>query len=136
MRPRLESLRLYWRGLQLMTASAPLPLAAYAALIVLFGLVPVLQVWLMKQLVDMLSAPLHLAGGRSGAHDGSLLLVLALSYLLTLVIPGGLQPFYDNLEAIIKERVTVEVDRRIMGASARLVDLRRIEAPSFHDEVK
>ena len=133
---RLESLHIYWRGLQLLAASAPLPLAAYAALIVVFGMVPVLQVWLMKQLVDMLSAPLHLAGGRSGAHDGSLLLVLALSYLLTLVIPGGLQPFYDNLEAIIKERVIVEVDRHIMGASARLVDLRRLEAPSFHDEVK
>jgi ATP-binding cassette, subfamily B, bacterial len=136
MRPRLESLRLYWRGWQLLAASAPLPLAAYVALIVVFGMVPVLQVWLMKQLVDILSAPLQLAGGQSGAHDGSLLLMLALFYLLTLLIPGGLQPFYDNLEAIIKERVIVEVDRRIMGASARLVDLARIEAPSFHDEVK
>jgi ATP-binding cassette subfamily B protein len=136
MRPRLESLHIYWRGVQLLAASAPLHLAAYVALIVLFAMVPVMQGWLMKQLVDILSASMHLAGGRGGAIDGSLLLLLALSYLLTLLIPGGLQPFYDNLEAIIKERVIVEVDRRIMGASARLVDLCRIEAPSFHDEVK
>src|SRR5207245_3654576 len=53
-----------------------------------------------------------------------------------LVIPGGLQPFYDNLEAITKERIIIQVDRRIMQASARLVDLGRVEAPSFHDEIK
>ncbi len=136
MRPHLESLRIYWRGLQLLVASAPLPAAAYFALIVLFSIMPVMQVWLMKRLVDFLSAPLHLAGGQDGMLDGGLLIVLAVLYLLTLVIPGGLQPLYDNLEAIIKERVIVEVDRRIMQASARLVDLQRIEAASFHDEVK
>src|SRR6266851_5040345 len=136
LRPHLESLHIYWRGLQLLVASAPLPAAAYLALIVLFSSVPVVQVWLLKWLVDVLSAPLHFAGGQNGMFDGGLLIVLAALYLLTLLIPGGLQPFYDNLEAIIKERVIVEVDRRIMQASARLVDLRRIEAPSFHEEVK
>jgi ATP-binding cassette, subfamily B, bacterial len=136
MRPHLESLHIYWRGLQLLVASAPLPAAAYLALIVLFSSVPVMQVWLLKRLVDVLSAPLHLAGGQSGLLDSGLLVVLAVLYLLTLLIPGGLQPFYDNLDAIIKERVIVEVDRRIMQASACLVDLWRIEAASFHDEVK
>jgi len=136
LRPHLESLRIYWRGLHLLGASAPLPTAAYLALLVLWSLVPVMQVWLLKGLVDVLSAPPHLAGGQDGMLDGGLLMVLAALYLLTLVIPGGLQPFYDNLEAIIKERVIVEVDRRIMQASARLVDLGRVEAPSLHDEVK
>jgi ATP-binding cassette, subfamily B, bacterial len=135
-RPHLEGLHIYWRGLRLLVASASLPAAAYLALIVLWSLVPVMQVWLLKRLVDVLSAPLQLAGGQGVAIDGGLLIVLAVLYLLTLVIPGGLQPFYDNLEAIIKERVIVEVDRRIMQASARLVDLRRVEAPPFHDEVK
>ena len=136
MRPHLESLHIYRRGLQLLVASAPLPTVAFLALLVLWSLVPVMQVWLMKRLVDVLSAPLRLAGGQDGMLDGGLLIMLAVLYLLTLLIPGGLQPFYDNLEAIIKERVIVEVDRRIMQASARLVDLRRIEAASFHDEVK
>src|SRR5713226_4459442 len=135
LRPHLESLHIYWRGLQLLVASAPLPAAAYLALIVLWSLVPVMQVWLLKRLVDVLSAPLHLAGEQGGAIDGSLLIVFAVLYLLTIVIPGGLQPLYDNLDAIVKERVIVEVDRRIMQASARLVDLRRVEAPPFHDEV-
>jgi ATP-binding cassette, subfamily B, bacterial len=96
----------------------------------------VMQVWLLKWLVDVLSAPLSLTGGYAGVLDGELLVVLAVLYLLTLLIPAGLQPLHDNLEASIKERVVVEVDRRIMQASARLVDLQRIEAPSFHDEVE
>jgi ATP-binding cassette subfamily B protein len=132
----LESLRASWRGLQLLVASAPLPAAAYLALIVLFSVMPVAQVWLLKRLVDVLSTPLSLAGGLAGALDGELLIVLAVLYLLTLLIPAGLQSLHDNLEAIIKERVVVEVDRRIMQASARLVDLQHIEAPSFHDEVE
>ena len=37
MRPHLESLRIYWRGLHLLVASAPLPAAAYLALLVLFS---------------------------------------------------------------------------------------------------
>jgi len=136
LRPHLDSLRIYWRGLQLLVASAPLPVAACLALIVLFSVVPVVQVWLLKWLVDVLSTPLSIAGGLVGALDGELLIVLAVLYLLTLLIPGGLQSLYDNLEASIKERVVVEVDRRIMQASERLVDLQRIEAPSFHDQVK
>ena len=136
MRTQVDSWRVYWRGLQLIVASAPLPAAASLALLVLWSLVPVMQIWLMKQLIDLLSAPLHIAGRLAGALDGGLLIMLAVLYLLTLLLPGGLQPLQDTLDAIIKERAVVEVDRRIMRASARLVDLQRIEAPSFHDEVK
>ncbi len=75
MRPHLESLRIYWRGLQLLVASAPLHAAAYFALLVLFSIMPVMQVWLLKQLVDVLSAPLRLAGGQDGMFDGGLLIV-------------------------------------------------------------
>src|SRR5260370_8491466 len=135
MRPHLDSLRIYWRGLHLLVASAPLPTAAFLALLVLFSLVPVAQVWLLKWLVDVLSAPLSIAGGRAGVLVGELLIVLAPPSLLPLVIPPGLQPLHDNLEAIIRERVIVEVDRRVIQASARLVDLQRVEAASFHDEV-
>jgi len=136
MQTQVDGLRIYWRGLQLLVASAPLLAAAYIAIVVLFSIVPVLQVWLMKRLVDVLSAPLSIAGGQSGMLDDRLLIVFVVLYLLTLLIPGGLLHLHDNLEAIIKERVVVEVDRRVMQASARLVDLQRIEAPSFHDEVK
>ena len=103
---------------------------------VLFSVVPVIQVWLMKQLIDLLSASLSLAGSHAGTLDGTLLILFAVLYLLTLVLPESLQPVEVSLNAAIGERVVAEIDRRVMGAAARLVDLQRIEEPSFHDEVK
>ncbi len=129
-------LRAYWRGLHLAVASAPLPATASLALLVLFSSVPVIQVWLMKWLIDLLSAPLPLTGRPVGTFDGGLLITLAVLYLLTLLLPGGLQPLQDSLAATIGERVVAEIDLRVMRAAARLVDLQRIEAPSFHDEVQ
>ena len=125
-----------WRGLKLLVASAPLLVTGSLALRVLFSVVPVIQVWLMKQLIDLLSASLPLAGRHTGALDGTLLILLAVLYLLTLVLPEGLQPVGVSLNAAIGERHVAEIDRRVMRAAARLVDLQRIEAPSFHDEVK
>jgi len=125
-----------WRGLKLLVASAPLLVTGSLALRVLFSVVPVIQVWLMKQLIDLLSASLPLAGRHTGTLDGTSLILLAVLYLLTLVLPEGLQPVEVSLNAAIGERLVAEIDRRVMRAAARLVDLQRIEAPSFHDEVK
>jgi len=41
-----------------------------------------------------------------------------------------------SLNAATGERLVAEIDRRVMRAAAHLVDLHRIEAPSFHDEVE
>ncbi len=125
-----------WRGLKLLVASAPLLVTGSLALRVLFSVVPVIQVWLMKQLIDLLSASLPHAGRHAGTLDGTMLILLAVLYLLTLVLPEGLQPVEVSLNAAIGERLVAEIDRRVMRAAARLVDLQRIEAPSFHDEVK
>ena len=135
-RPHVDGWRVYWRGVQLVVASAPLPAIASLALVALFSILPVLQVWLMKWLINVLSAPLHLAGGQGGTIDGSLLILLAALYLLTILLPGGLEPLQNGLDATIRERAVAEIDRRIMMAAERLVDLQYIEAPSFHDELE
>ncbi len=134
-RPHMDGWRVYWRGVQLVVASYPLPATASLALVALFSILPVLQVWLMKWLINVLSAPLHLAGGHGGTIDGSLLILLAALYLLTLLLPGGLEPLQNGLDATIRERAVAEIDRRIMRAAERLVDLQYIEASSFHDEL-
>jgi ATP-binding cassette subfamily B protein len=125
-----------WRGIKLLVASAPLLVTGSVALRVLFSMVPVIQVWLMKQLIDLLSVSLPLAGRHAGTLDGTLLILFAVLYLLTLVLPESLQPVEVSLNAAIGERVVAEIDKRVMGAAARLVDLQRIEEPSFHNEVK
>lgn len=132
----LHGLYAYWRGMKLLVTSAPLFATGSLVLLGLFSIVPVMQVWLMQQLINLLSAPLHLAGRPTGTLNETLLILFALLYLLTLVLPESLQPVQSSLDVAIQERVIAEIDRRIMQAAARLVDLKRIEAPSFHDQLE
>src|SRR6266571_5256990 len=131
MHTHIDGVRTYWRGMKLLVTSAPLFATASLVLLGLFSIVPVMQVWLMQQLIDLLSAPLHLAGRHAGTLDGTVLILFAVLYLFTLVLPESLQPVQTSLDVAIQERVTAEIDRRVMQAAARLVDLGRIEAPLF-----
>lgn len=123
-------LRLYGRGLALVFLSAPLAGGAYLVLLAVLSLLPVLQVWLTKLLLDAIAAG---AGGDQGAISGAV--TLAVVYALTLVVPAGLRPIQMGLMGWLQDRSAVEMDRRQMEAGARLVDLYRIERPAFHDEV-
>ena len=123
-------LRLYGRGLALPIRSAPLAGGAFLALLAILSLLPVLQVWLAKLLLDAIAAG---ASGDQGAGGGAV--TLAVVYALTLVVPAGLRPVHAALSSWLQDRSVVEVDRRLMQAGARLVDLYRIERPAFHDEV-
>ena len=123
-------LRLYGRGLALPMRSAPLAGGAYLVLLAVLSLLPVLQLWLAKLLLDAIAAG---ATGDQGAVGGAV--TLAAIYALTLVVPAGLRPVHAALWSWLQDRSIVEVDRRLMQAGARLVDLYRIERPAFHDEV-
>src|SRR5260370_35763024 len=90
----------------------------------------------MQQVINLLSAPLHIAGRHTGTLNETLLILLAVLYLFTLMLSESLQPVQSSLDVAIQERVIAEIDRRIMQAAARMVDLRRIEEPSFHDQVE
>ena len=123
-------LRLYGRGLALVILSDPLAGGVYIVLLAALSLLPVLQVWLAKLLLDAIAAG---AGGDQDAVGGAV--TLAVIYALTLVVPAGLQPVQAALSSWLQDRSMVEMDRRLMQAGARLVDLYRIERPAFHDEV-
>ncbi len=123
-------LRLYGRGLALVIVSAPLAGGTYLVLLAVLSLLPVLQVWLAKLLLDAIAAGV---GGDQGAVGGAV--TLAVVYALTLVVPAGLRPIQMALTGWLQDRSAVEMDRRQMQAGARLVDLYRIERPAFQDEV-
>ena len=123
-------LRLYGRGLALPIRSAPLAGGTFLVLLAILSLLPVLQVWLTKLLLDAIAAG---TTGDQGAVGGAV--TLAVIYALTIVVPAGLRPVHAALSSWLQDRSVVEVDRRLMQAGARLVDLYRIERPAFHDEV-
>ena len=123
-------LRAAGRGLALIIKPAPAPAAIYLGLIIALALIPVLGVWLGKLLMEAVTA------GASGTLDtGSRVIVLGTLYALTLVVPTGLKPIQEALSASIENRAVGEVDRRLMQAGAALVDLYRVEHPSFRDEL-
>ena len=123
-------LRLYGRGLALPIRSAPLAWGTFLVLLAILSLLPVLQVWLTKLLLDAIAAG---TTGDQGAVGNAV--TLAVIYALTLVVPAGLRPIQAALSSWLQDRSVVEVDRRLMQAGASLVDLYRIERPAFHDEV-
>ena len=123
-------LRAAGRGLALIIKPAPAAAAIYLGLIIVLALIPVLGVWLSKLLMEAVTA------GASGTLDtGSRVIVLGTLYALTLVVPTGLKPIQEALSASIENRAVGEVDRRLMQVGATLVDLYRVEHPSFRDEL-
>ena len=124
------SLRTAGRGVALIVKPTPATAATYLGLIVVTVLLPVVGVWLGKLLMEAVTA------GASGALDsGDRVIVLGTLYALTLVVPAGLKPIQEALSATIENRAVGEVDRRLMRAGGTLVDLYRVEHPSFRDEL-
>lgn len=123
--PRLRpaDVRLLAGALRIVFGVAPMAATAVVVLVLVATAAPVIGVWLSKSLVD------NLAAGRDATG-------LALAYGATLLITAVLQPIRRLLASEVEERTVGEVDRRLMGVGARLVDLHRIEQPSYHDELE
>ena len=125
------SLRTWRRGLALVTMAAPRIVAVYLALVIVLSLVPVLQVWLLRLVVDGLAV----AGG-DPAVSVFAVLALAVFYAATYVFPAGLEPFQRMLNVWLEDRAVAAMDRRMMDAGIRLQDLVRIERPAFQDQLR
>ncbi len=123
----LQDLRVLKRGLTVVSKATPRTTALYVVIVVVLSLAPVLQVWLMKLLIDHLSLR---------APDGEMVTVLIGLYVLTLLVMAGLQPFQQSLAAWLEDRAVAEVDFRLMEAGVRLTDLVKVESASFQDTLQ
>jgi ATP-binding cassette subfamily B protein len=101
------------------------PTAAVASLSITVAMAAtsVLGVWLTKLVVD------HLATGADATG-------VALVYGATLVFAAAADPVKRLLGALVEERAVGEVDRLLIAAGTRLVDLHRVEQPAFQDELE
>jgi ATP-binding cassette subfamily B protein len=135
---RVARLRFLGRGLALIAAGAPGATALFVVLTVLASILPVAQVWLGKLVVDGLAH--GAAGGGAGAASGTAgslsgaVLVPAALYAGVMALGSALGPALRTLSSRLEVRGTAEVDRRMMQAGGRLVDLVRIERPAFQDD--
>ncbi len=124
-------LRSLGRGLLLVGRGTPRAATAHVALVLLLALLPVLQVWLTKLLLDTVTAG---AGGVTAAVSWAM--TLAAAYALTLVVPAALTPIQLVLSAWIEDRAVAELDGRLLQAGTRLADLVRLERPAFQDRLR
>jgi len=125
-----DTTRLCWRGLALASAASPRTVIIYLALVFCTNALPVLQVWLGKVIVD------RLAMHGSLAASGLTLVGPALLYVLSLALHAAVQPIAGALAAQLEDTAVGEIDRQLIRAGGRLVDLHRIERPAFGDEVR
>ncbi len=112
------------RSIALLTSPAPSAAIAYFLLVLLSSLLPVLGAWIFKVMLDLLAAQYEAA------------LLAALLYAVTIVLPLGLDPVQQALSSWLEARATAEVDLRLMRAGMNLVDLEKLEQPSFHDQLR
>ena len=117
---------LLMRGLHMGLSPAPGVAAIYVALALVAAALPVSQVWLGKVLLDQLAL---VVGGAAIALSAILLTVVL--YALTMAALTALEPVQELLTARLESRAIGEFDRRLMAAGGRLVDLYKIERPSF-----
>ena len=126
-----DALLTWRRGLALVITAAPLIFALYFAVVILLSLIPVLQVWILRLVVDGLAFTAGAAAERAPA-----VLALALLYALTFVIHTGIEPIQQTLNVWLEDRAVAEMDRHLMDAGNRLSDLVRIERPAFQDQLR
>ena len=119
------------RGLLLVGSGTPRAATAHVALVLLLALLPVLQVWLTKLLLDAVTTRTE---GVTAAVSWAV--TLAAVYALTLVVLAALTPVQRVLSAWIEERAVAELDGRLIRAGTRLADLVRLERPAFQDRLR
>lgn len=131
MRDILGDLQIWVQGLVIGLAAAPLVATVYLMLTVALNLLQVLQVWLNKLLVDLLATgAIRQPAGVTEA------VTLAILYSVTLAVPAVLERVQQPLAATLRDCAQGEVDRRLMNAGTRLVDLGRLDRPAVQDEIR
>ena len=131
LRSQLADLRSLGRGLLLVGSGTPRAATVHVALVLLLALLPVLQVWLTKLLLDVVTIGTGVVTAAVGWA-----VTLAAVYALTLIVPAALMPVQRVLSAWIEDRAVAELDSRLVRAGTRLADLVRLERPAFQDELR
>jgi len=116
--------RLIARSFWLIAEVSPARTIAYLLLMLVVSGLAILQVWFARLVMNALVT----------GHTEHVLF-LATGLVLTLIIPPALEPTQEMLSNWFEDRGVGAVDRRLMEAGARLVDLGRIETPHFRDEL-
>jgi ATP-binding cassette, subfamily B, bacterial len=126
----LTSARAFGRGVaftvRLLVSAAPRVAVVLVVLTVLQAILPLLNVWLTRLIVNSLA---------SGQGVSSLIAPL-LIYLAFHLGTAGLAPSVSALEGLVSERLTGHVGLLVLARVNALADLSRFEDPALYDDLK
>jgi ATP-binding cassette subfamily B protein len=130
-RKGLAQLPLLARALRLVAHAAPRPTAAWAALIVVQGLLPVALVFLTRAAVDAVAAALGGGSGWERAREPVLLVAaLALVLLLAEVAQAAARWVRTVQSEVVRDHLAGLVQQRAVAA-----DLAYFESPAYFDQL-
>ncbi|MAG36959.1 MAG: hypothetical protein CL878_12050, partial [Dehalococcoidia bacterium] len=101
----VADLRVLGRSLSLVLAASPAAAGTYVGVMTTVSVLPVVQVWLTKRLVDSLA--------EGGESDPSALLLASL-FALTLALAAGAGPLQQMMGIWLQDHSVAEIDRRLM----------------------
>lgn len=116
--------------------TAPAMILGITLLTVLVAILPTVQLWLARAILDRITAPLGLP-----VPDGSVALAapvgLWIGLAVSVMIVSGLsEPVTRTLEAIVGDRLTGRLTGRLIRSSNRWRGLSRFEDPAFADDLR
>lgn len=118
------------RTIRLLVGGSPGRLTLYLILIIITSLLPVLQVWLMKRVVEQLAVASTLNTAAPATMTYALLVVGVM------VVLAALQPAQEIVFAMLENDAVASIDRHLMRAGTQLRGLVEIEQPAFQDELR
>lgn len=121
-----EKMALVFYSLSLLLKRSPVLSSFFVALITLQGILPTLSVMTSMRLGDIISSP---------GPDHSRLLLTAVLWAGTFIVPGVLAPVIVTIQSVLNSRATFLTQRKIMEAACRIDDLALIESPELHDSL-
>ena len=124
-----STIRVLRRGVLLAVSGAPRLASWYCFWIVVGSLLPVLQVWITKTIVNDLSA------GGSTTDVRNAVVLLAGVYAATLVLQDTSTSVAQLVMSRLGERATASVDHQLMAAGLRIKDVDLLERESYHDDL-
>ncbi|WMY72473.1 ABC transporter ATP-binding protein [Buttiauxella selenatireducens] len=120
-----DKLQLVMYSLSLLLRSSPWLSGGFILLIAAQSILPTLGVIASIELGNIIS---------SNDHTG--LLMIAMLWALTFVIPGILAPITSTMQSVLNSQATFLTQRKIMEAASRIDNLSLIESPDIHDTLE
>ncbi len=122
----------FLRSLLLLWGAAPGEIIFMTGAILLQGTIPVVSIWLTKQVIDTITLAVT-QGHELGFED---MRTLVAAWVGALLLNALLSPWITATQGTLQEKLTAHLNLLLIRKAESLPDLNRFENPQFYDELQ